>query len=275
MKRAVLFVVAVGLVLTAGAALGEVEVINFADLPAGTIVEEAYGSAGTGPVRIFGENPRFRQGTNAAVIFDSANPTGEDPDLGAPNETFEIEEGQPGPGKGSGGVRGAEFENATPLGKLLIIAEDLVDEDGDGLVDDPDDMGNRSDQFIIDFSAVAPVTIHRMTLIDVESSEGQPVAKLYGADGQEVRSVALPATGDNGVTLVDFGPTPGVSKMIVSLGGSGAISSFRFESVPPPVAEVPPPPITVLPQTASRLPLVVLTALLLIALGGTLRLARR
>ena len=251
MRWSLLSALAVGLVLTASSAQGEVEVIDFAELPAGTIVSEVYGSAGGGPVRIFGLNPRLGDTTNAAVIFDSAHPTGEDPDLGAPNETFEID-GQPGPGSGVGGVKGSPFENATPLGKLLIIGEDLIDADGDGLVDDPDDLGHRADQFTIDFSAVGTVTIYRMTLIDVEAGEGRPFAKLMGADGQELRSVPLPVTGDNGMTLVDFGPTEGVSKMTVSLGGSGAISSFRFEATPAP-PEPEEPKITMRPQRARGL----------------------
>ncbi len=266
MKAPVLLICVFVLVLNSGVAVGEVEVINFAELPAGTIVSEVYGSGGSGPIRIFGLNPRIGETTNAAVIFDSANPTGEDSDLGAPNETFEIDE-QPGPGVGVAGIKGAQFENATPQGKLLIIAEDLVDADGDGLVDDPDDMAHRANLFTMDFSAVGTVIMHRMTLIDVETGEGRPYAKLFDAGDRELRSVNLPVTGDNGVTLVDFGPTPGVSKMAVSLGGSGAISSFRFEVAAPPA-------ITVLPQTASRLPLIFLTAILLLGLGGALRLAR-
>jgi hypothetical protein len=267
MKLSVLLGVVFGVALTASGAFGEVEVIDFAELPAGTIVSEVYGSGGTGPVHIFGLNPRMSESVNAAVIFDSAHPTGEDPDLGAPNETFEID-GQPGPGRGVGGLKDTPHQNAVPLGKLLIIAEDLVDADGDGLVDDPDDMAHRANLFTMDFSEVGPVTIHRMTLIDVESNEGRPVARLMNADGQEIRTVALPVTGDNGMTFVDFGPTSGVSKMTVSLGGSGAISSFRFEVDPPPV-------IAVLPQTASRLPLVLLTAALLICLGGALLATRQ
>lgn len=266
MKPSVLFALVVSLTLTANVAFGEVEVIDFAELPAGTIVDEVYASGGTGPIRILGINGRLGETTNAAIIFDSANPTGEDPDLAAPNESFEID-GEPGPGRGDAGVQGAEFENATPLGKLLIIAEDLVDADGDGLVDDPDDMAHRANLFTFDFSEVGPVTIHRMTLIDVEQSEGRPVAKLVNADGREIEVVDLPSTGDNGVTLVDFGPNEGVSKMTVSLGGSGAISSFRFEAEPPPV-------ITMLPQTASQLPLVLLMAVLLICLGGALLVSR-
>ena len=50
------------------------------------------------------------------------------------------------------------------------------------------------------------------------------------------------------------------------------IAGFEFE-----VAEAPPPPppIAVLPQTASRLPLLLLVGLALIALGAALRLAPR
>ena len=265
MKRSSLFSLAACLILTTGIATAEVEVVDFSDLPAGTIATEVFGSGGTGPVLITGLNPRLGVDTNAAVIFDSANPTGEDPDLGAPNETFLVD-GVPGPGRGDAGIQGSPFENSVPLGKLLIIAEDVVDGDGDGLVDDPDDMDHRGNLLTTDFSGVGPVSIHNMTLIDVERNEAPATARLFNADDEEIGSISLPATGDNGMVFVDFGATPNVTKMLVSLGGSGAISGFEFEYAPPVIVE--------LPQTATQRPLILLLGMLLIAAGAILRFAR-
>ncbi len=211
------------------------EVIDFGDLLAGTIVTEVYGSQGTGPVKVDGYNERFGEGTHAAVIFDTANPTGEDFDLGAPNETFEID-GKPGPGKGRAGIKGAKYENALPLGKLLIIGEDLA-VGTNGLVTDPDDEGQYRDlSFTLDFSEVGPVTLYWMTLIDVEEQERTPGVKMYDANDALISAIDLPITGDNGVVRINLGPTEKVSKMVVQLHGSGAISSFRFIKEGPRVA---------------------------------------
>lgn len=63
--------------------------------------------------------------TGQAMIFDSSNPSGDDWDLGTPNEKFG------GPGKGIGGESGL-YKNDKPLGNVVIVSED---EDAS----DPDD----------------------------------------------------------------------------------------------------------------------------------------
>ena len=108
------------------------ELIDFEGLATGTVLSEVFTNNGAGPVLVSGVNPALGL-SNAAVIFDSANPTGEDPDLGTPNEDFG------GPGIGAAGEAGSPFANVRPLGNLLIVAEDLVDANGDFIIDDPDD----------------------------------------------------------------------------------------------------------------------------------------
>jgi hypothetical protein len=199
------------------------ETIDFEGLPAGTIVDEVYGDLGSGPVAVSGNNPVLGA-VNAAVIFDSSNPTGEDPDLGTPNEDFG------GPGIGLGGEAGAEYQNDTSQGNLLILAEDLVDGNGDDLVDDPDDADVVGEVLSFDFSAVGTgtVTIHSITLIDVEAVEAPAVVRFYDAGDVEIGSVDLPAVGDNGLAVVDLGDQTGVVRMGVTLNGSGAIDDIVF-----------------------------------------------
>ncbi len=217
-------VVAALVFLATTGAHAAVEVIDFDSLPTGMIVTEVFGDQGTGPVKVKGINGRFGEAVNAAIIFDSSNPTGDDFDLGSPNEVFG------GPGKGIGGREG-KYANRERLGKLLIVAENMVDADGDGLIDDPDDEGQLQQRvdFEIDFSAVGPVTVHRMTLIDVEERERTPTVHLIGAAGTSLDRKDLDITDDNGVARIDLGPTEGVLRMLVQLHGSGAISSIRFE----------------------------------------------
>ncbi len=110
------------------------EAITFEGFEAGARISGVFASRGSGPIYVEATNPRLRTGTNAAVVFDSSCPpsglprdcSGNDADLGTPNQEFG------GPGRGVGGAR----SNDTALGKLLIVAENLADEDEDRLVDE-------------------------------------------------------------------------------------------------------------------------------------------
>lgn len=222
------------LLAIAAGARGAEELIDFSDLPVGKRVYELVGDRGTGPIKVWGFNERFGPDVNAAIIFDTANPTGEDLDLGAPNETAD----NPGPGRGVGGQKGSRYHNAVPLGKLLILAEDLVDADEDELIDDPDDEGRfRQLSFTFDFSEIGPVTVRHLTLIDVESPEATPSLTLRDAADAVIFTIPLDITGDNGVVFVELGDEgagiSNVSEMIVELHGSGAISSLAFQTPGP------------------------------------------
>lgn len=204
--------------------------VDFEGLPAGTIVDELSDGLGIsgglpGTVGVHAVNPSFGAGTNAAVIFDSSCPggicSGEDYDLGTPNENFG------GPGRGAGG----EVSNEAPLGNVLIVGENLNDGDGDGLVDDPDDENLVGASIEMDFSTIAKngkgtVTFNGITVMDVERKEvvGGDALQLYGPGGLDAR-FTIPETGNNGVIVLDGFALEGVSRMVVLLNGSGAIES--------------------------------------------------
>ncbi len=198
------------------------ETIDFEGLPAGTIVSNVTASGGS-VVDVMATNPNFAAGTNAAVIFDSANPTGQDPDLGTPNQNFG------GPGVGSAGV-GGPFVNNTALGNLLIVAEDLVNNNGDDLVDDPDDVDAVGSMINFGFTGVGvgTVSVSSITLIDVESDEPEAIVEFFDAAMVSLGSVSLPIVGDNGVAVVALDSGPGVAFMDVVLNGSGAIDNIVF-----------------------------------------------
>jgi hypothetical protein len=199
------------------------EIIDFEGLPAGTKVSEVFGDSGSGPIGVSGTNPTFPTGYNAAIIFDSSTPTGEDYDLGTPNEDFG------GPGIGDAGKDGSPYENNTALGNVLIVAEDLNDGNSDGLVDDPDDAEGLVDSSItLDFSALGSVTVNSITIIDFEAREPEPKVELFDPFDVLLASFYLPHTDDNGVAVKSLGPTAGVAKMVVTLNGSGAIDNIVF-----------------------------------------------
>ena len=204
-------------------ALGEF--IDFEGLATGTVLTQVFGNAGTGPVLVNGFNPDLGA-VDAALVFDSANPTGGDDDLGTPNQTFG------GPGIGLGGAMGSAFENDQALGKVLILAENLIDNNGDGLVDNPDDADVVGSFIELDFTAIAPVTISTITILDVEADEAAATVEFFDGGGASLDTLVLPAVGDNGLAMVDAGPVSGVFRIVVMLNGSGAIDLIDFQRDP-------------------------------------------
>jgi len=180
---------------------------NFA---AGHIVSEVFCPDGSGPINVVGANPDF-PGDNAAMIFDSNNPTGGDWDLGTPNELFG------GPGRTMNGD--PMPSNDTPLNNILIITEDFD-------ADDPDDTDTRGTGFEFDFSGLGSVTMYAFDLIDVDGESANASVTLFDGDGVEIFSAGLPETGCNGVATVDLGATSGVASMVILLNGSGAIDNL-------------------------------------------------
>jgi len=202
---------------------GDAVELGLEDKPAGTIVDRIDLGSDTGSVAVRGRavTPEGDE-RNRAIVFDSSNPTGGDFDLGTPNETFG------GPGVGEGGERGQPFENDRPLGNLLIVGQDLVDADGDGLVDDPNDVTSSGNTLAFDFSGTknGAVTVSTITIVDFERQSERARVELFGA-GDAIRAAfTLPAVGDNGVGTFLLGPTTGVTRMVLILNGSGAIDEI-------------------------------------------------
>ena len=195
--------------------------IDFEQAPAGTQVTSVTSNGGFGPVTITGINPLL-PGQNAAVLFDSANPTGGDFDLGAPNEDFG------GPGIGAGGGLNSPFANQRALGNVLIVAKDLVDTNGDGLIDDPDDAENAGTSIELDFVAIGEVDLEAITILDVEPKQTNATITLFDPTGASVGTYMVPMPGDNGVTTIDFPNVQRVRRAVIWMDGSGAIDNILF-----------------------------------------------
>ncbi|NJL56529.1 hypothetical protein HC928_16180, partial [bacterium] len=155
-------------------------------------------------------------GSNDAMIFDSANPTGGDPDLGSPHEDFG------GPGEGAGGKAGNPGENSLSLGNILIISED-----GDS--GDPDDNGGGG-QLIFEYDD--PTDIAGVEILDVDRIEVAGEIRVYDANDVLLNTANITALGDNAYQIVPVNQT-GVSKLIVDLPGSGAVAGISCTPPPP------------------------------------------
>lgn len=219
--------------------------INFEGLLEGEIVSElstGFGISGNlnGTVGVFGFNPAFGAGTNAAVIFDSdciGGCTGGDVDLGSPNSDFG------GPGidadgdPNAGGNAGSPFQNDVALFSVLIVDEHLTDGNGDGLVDNPDDADLQGEFIEFDFSNVkggGTVSVDSVTYMDNDEGEFNAQIELFGPKIPN-QFIALQAVGDNGVNTISGIGVDGVSLMRIVLNGSGAVTNVVVnENLPRP-----------------------------------------
>ena len=141
-----------------------------------------------------------------AMIFDTANPTGGDPDLGTPHSSFG------GPGVGKEGKKGKLFANSVPQGKALIISED-------GNASNPDDNA-KGGYMVINFAS--PTYIDSIGLLD---NDEQTLFTITCKDGS-ISHTYDSNGGDNSYELVSIGK-PGVIQIVVSLLGSGAITAVN------------------------------------------------
>ncbi|NNC86141.1 MAG: hypothetical protein HKO56_02935 [Bacteroidia bacterium] len=206
----------------------KIECIDF-EIPSwhyGQIVNTVFTTDGGNAIEVYGVNPSYK-GTNAAMIFNSTNPLqfSGDYDLASPNERFG------GSGQGKGGAL-EPFANRDPLGKILIVSEDLE-------AFNPNDIETES-RVVFDFLDWGYFKLHSMTVIDIEESSNKlnastmrPRVELQNKDGRVLAEAALPYTGDNGVANVFFdrniGNVVGATKLVVFLPGSGGIDNICFE----------------------------------------------
>lgn len=199
------------------------DVIDFESEAPRTILGQVFSADGLGPIGVEGFNPNCDPGVNAAVVFDSSMPSGGDIDLGSPNETCV----GGGPGVGTAGELGMPNENCDAQGNLLIVHERCAELAG-VTVRDPDDVDVVGSMLSFDFAAIGPVVIESMVLLDVEAVEPNALVELFDDMDVLIAMFNVDSTGDNGKVVVGLGPTPGVTRMKVTLNGSGSIDEIVF-----------------------------------------------
>lgn len=205
--------------LVPGLALATVQ--DFSSVPAGTIVAGDLPGGGTDPGLHF---PDFSLsvvntggGPNSLVVFDTANPTGNDPDLGSPNNTCG------GPGVGTGGQVGMPGENCVPQGNILVVAEDIVDTSpADGLVDDPDDEAGGG---IVTLTFDEPVVIFSIVIMDIDN---ESLSFNLTENGFLRGNVNASDLGNNSVQDLDLSPYGPVTHLVLDFSSSGALSSLEY-----------------------------------------------
>jgi len=137
-----------------------------------------------------------------AILFDTARPSGEDFDLLTP-----------GPGIG----------NDLARKKILILAENDEDADGDGLVDDPDD--ERAGGVITFQWVTSDVYFQSATVIDVDEDETAFV-RIHDQSRDEWVVLPFASLGDNSVQTVSA--RVGTTRVIeFHFSGSGGVVELR------------------------------------------------
>jgi hypothetical protein len=139
-------------------------VLDFSGLPAGTIIGEQYASYGVHiSVVANGGHPP------AAIVFDSNASGSNDPDL-------EVD-----------------------IGNISILARDVKDENGDGLVDFPDENNSGGAQ-ILTFDQ----PVHVESFVFIDKDHGVPdKATAYDASNHEIKTVPIPVGANGSVQTIN------------------------------------------------------------------------
>ena len=178
-------------------------------IQAGQFIDDEYANWG---INISAYN---QYGPDFAITFDSANPTGNDPDLKTPG-----------------------YNNSVDLNNVLILPTYITDNNSDGYVDDPNDQaGNNPGNitFTFDQAQIGSVDIG---FLDIEES-GTGMSLFL--NNVAVGSVGIGTLGDNGygeISTSSFYSDLTFDKVVVNLSGSGAIGTVTFDTttVPEPAS---------------------------------------
>ncbi|UCD99407.1 MAG: hypothetical protein JSV42_01375 [Chloroflexota bacterium] len=190
-------------------------VIDFENIPPGTIVDSLYSGYGISGATIAGfvyvnaYNPDLGN-VNAAMIFDARCPPG-NPSACSGND--------------------ADLFNPS-FGNTLIISEDLD-------TTDPDDADVPGSRIYFEYSNLGDgkgAYIESLEVQDIEEDQGElEDAKIIffegGLGGTPVGQVDIPHTG-NGNTAVVPVNVDNVDAMEIDLAGSGTINNIRFVAEP-------------------------------------------
>ncbi|MEL6499624.1 MAG: hypothetical protein AAF937_11655 [Planctomycetota bacterium] len=199
------------------------QTFTFDAIAHGEIVSNQFAPAMT----IAGQN--FHRSFDIVAGFDTGMTGTSDPDLQGP--------------PWSGGNL-AISDTETALGTAIILAENDLDANGDGILDDPDDEGKRP-AGLIDLGFASPIPVFGLDIIDIEGrvrefssleffSGGALVGTVAFEDFEDPSSPYFDASvvfGNNTanrispIAATDFGVL-GFDRVVINVGGSSAYDTF-------------------------------------------------
>jgi hypothetical protein len=185
-------------------------VLDFEGFGLGRVIDDEYAG-----VAVSGKNGGV--GPDAAITFDTANPTGGDYDLGGPFSS----------------PHNDALSRSFDPGNVLIIQEQDTCDFGAGYCREPDDTGGGG-VFNIEFDSA--VRLESIDFFDIEFDEdnANPDSEihLFDASGAEIQAGTffVPFTGgDNTWNQLSIG-VGGVKRLQIELAGSGAIDNIVYAS---------------------------------------------
>ncbi|MEM6316437.1 MAG: collagen-binding domain-containing protein [Bacteroidota bacterium] len=173
-------------------------------LAKGTIPSETWATWG---VHITTNSPSNKP----PMIFDSSNPSGNDDDLGTPNQDFG------GPGKGNGGKAGMIGANNQSLGNLLIVSSN----------GDSNNPNDNADGGTIIFTFDAAVDVASIDIVDLDFGIVSAVVRAYDATDNLIKEVPVYSMGDNSYQKVVIEAT-NIRKMEVEAPISFSVAGLNF-----------------------------------------------
>jgi hypothetical protein len=163
--------------------------LDFSGLPAGTILSDQYANFGVHISAVAnGGHP------DALIVFDTNAPPTHDPDL------------------------------AVDIGNIAVLAENVNDSNGDGLVDDPDE-NNFGGQAIFTFDQ--DVRIGSFIFVD-HDHQPSDYAAAYDASGNLITKVLIPIAGNGSVQQIDVNAN-GVRRFELVYRDSGGFTGIEVE----------------------------------------------
>lgn len=200
--RALVVAILSGVLLnTAGPAGAQVApceplVLDFAGLPAGTLLNEQYAADGVHISAIANEGR-----PNQLIVFDSNASGTPDPDLEA------------------------------GIGNLAIIPEHLNDGDGDGLVDVPNDSIRGGKQI---YTFDQDRTVGCFVIVDIDHGDPDSHhARAFDADGNLIVKVPIIIGADGNVQTVNVNAT-GVRRLEITYRDSAGVTAIELGCPPEP-----------------------------------------
>ena len=173
-------------------------------LTLGQIIDDEWAGYG---VRVTTHDPA----NHPAMIFDTANPTSTDWDLGTPNVDFG------GPGIGVGGQMDGGGPNRDPLGQVLIISKD-------NRPNEPNDDSNGGTIF---FTFDTPLPVSALTILDIDQDEPGGTVTAFDAAGSVIVEAPILALGNNSIQTVTLNAAD-VSRLEVNFVSSGAVAGLQL-----------------------------------------------
>lgn len=165
------------------------------------------GDALSGHAGVLGTNPELAG--NTALVFDSTC-------------TVDGRDGLPGD------CSGEDADLLMPvLRNSLIVAEDLVDNNSNGRIDDPDDADARGMVLDVDLSTLGSGSfdVQSVDVLDVDDDEAGGHIDVF-RDGALVASVPIAVVGNNVLQTVTVNAED-IDAIRIVLGGSAAIDNIR------------------------------------------------